>query len=51
VEARNTQTAQDLDRLGLPEFYAMEAFVVRRADNGVDTREVEAIADLMPAHL
>jgi glucosamine-6-phosphate deaminase len=51
VEARNTQTAQDLDRLGLPEFYAMEAFVVRRADNGVDTREVEAIADLMPAEL
>jgi glucosamine-6-phosphate deaminase len=32
VEARNTGTAQDVDRLGLPEFHAMEAFVVRRAD-------------------
>jgi glucosamine-6-phosphate deaminase len=28
VEARNTGTAQDVDRLGLPEFHAMEAFVV-----------------------
>jgi len=31
VEARNTETACDLDRLGLPEFHAMEAFVVRRS--------------------
>ena len=30
VEARNTATAKDVDRLGLPEFHAMEAFVVRR---------------------
>jgi glucosamine-6-phosphate deaminase len=30
VEARNTATASDIDRLGLPEFHAMEAFVVRR---------------------
>ena len=30
VEARNTATAGDLDRLGLPEFHAMEAFVVTR---------------------
>ena len=51
VEARNTQTAQDLDRLGLPEYYAMEAFVVRRPEGGVDTREVPAIADLMPVEL
>ncbi|HSJ23095.1 MAG TPA: glucosamine-6-phosphate deaminase [Longimicrobiales bacterium] len=29
VEARNTGTAQDVDRLGLPEYHAMEAFVVR----------------------
>jgi glucosamine-6-phosphate deaminase len=28
VEARNTGTAQDLDRLGLPEYHAMEAFLV-----------------------
>jgi len=30
VEARNTDTARAVDRLGLPEFHAMEAFVVRR---------------------
>jgi len=30
VEARNTATARDMDRLGLPEFHAMEAFVVIR---------------------
>jgi glucosamine-6-phosphate deaminase len=30
VEARNTGTAGELDRLGLPEYHAMEAFVVRR---------------------
>jgi glucosamine-6-phosphate deaminase len=28
VEARNLETASRADRLGLPEYYAMEAFVV-----------------------
>jgi glucosamine-6-phosphate deaminase len=28
VEARNTHTAKDMDALGLPEFHAVEAFVV-----------------------
>ncbi len=28
VESRNTQTARDMDALGLPEFHAVEAFVV-----------------------
>ncbi|MGH7341949.1 MAG: hypothetical protein ACREKH_15775, partial [Candidatus Rokuibacteriota bacterium] len=28
VEARNTGTARELDKLGLPEFHALEAFVV-----------------------
>jgi glucosamine-6-phosphate deaminase len=28
VEARNTSTAHEVDRLGLPEFHAIEAFVV-----------------------
>jgi glucosamine-6-phosphate deaminase len=32
VEARNTGTARDMDRLGLPEFHAIEAFVVLTAD-------------------
>jgi glucosamine-6-phosphate deaminase len=37
VEARNTETARDLDRLGLPEFHAMEAFVVRRPGQRAET--------------
>ena len=32
VEARNKDTAAEADRLGLPEYYAMEAYVVRRPD-------------------
>jgi glucosamine-6-phosphate deaminase len=32
VEARNTATAGELDRLGLPEFHAVEAFVVSAGD-------------------
>jgi glucosamine-6-phosphate deaminase len=30
VDQRNTETAAALDRLGLPEYHAMEAFVVAR---------------------
>ena len=30
VEARNTTTAKEVDALGLPEYHAIEAFVVRR---------------------
>jgi len=29
VEARNRETAARADRLGLPEYYAMEAYVIR----------------------
>lgn len=32
VEARNTETARDIDRLGLPEFHAIEAFLVIQPD-------------------
>jgi len=31
VEARNLETAARADRLGLPEYYAMEAYVIQRA--------------------
>ena len=31
VEGRNKGTAQTVDRLGLPEYFAMEAVVVRRS--------------------
>jgi glucosamine-6-phosphate deaminase len=37
VEERNRSTAGIVDRLGLPEYYAMEAYVVRR-----DGRRIEA---------
>ncbi|HEX6590037.1 MAG TPA: hypothetical protein VF039_13615, partial [Longimicrobiales bacterium] len=30
VEARNTTTAREVDALGLPEYHAIEAFVVRK---------------------
>jgi glucosamine-6-phosphate deaminase len=36
VEARNKDTAAEADRLGLPEYYAMEAYVVRRPDGTVE---------------
>jgi glucosamine-6-phosphate deaminase len=34
VEERNKGTASVVDRLGLPEYYAMEALVVGGAGNG-----------------
>src|SRR4029079_14097862 len=35
VEDRNKNTAATVDRLGLPEYFAMEAYVVRRAGERV----------------
>lgn len=35
VEERNKATAQQVDCLGLPEYFAMEAYVVRRAGQPV----------------
>ncbi|MGH7457864.1 MAG: glucosamine-6-phosphate deaminase [Longimicrobiaceae bacterium] len=40
VEERNQQTAGFVDRLGLPEYYAMEAFVVRREGSRIEPRAV-----------
>jgi glucosamine-6-phosphate deaminase len=48
VEARNTTTARDIDRLGLPEYHAMEAFVVKRPEGAPITRELPELADLRP---
>lgn len=39
VAARNTGTAQEVDQLGLPEYHAMEAFVVCRAEDAVCSGE------------
>ncbi|MBA3466328.1 MAG: glucosamine-6-phosphate deaminase [Gemmatimonadaceae bacterium] len=40
VEERNRSTAQRVDRLGLPEYFAMEAYVVRREGAPVDRETV-----------
>jgi glucosamine-6-phosphate deaminase len=52
VEARNTGTAGELDRLGLPEYHAMEAFVVRRPAQGSrpDAPAEQALAGLAHDH-
>lgn len=44
VEARNTGTAREVDRLGLPEFHAIEAFVV------VDPTRAEPGEESSPTH-
>jgi glucosamine-6-phosphate deaminase len=40
VEERNTGTARMVDRLGLPEYFAMEAYVVRRAGRRMEVETV-----------
>jgi glucosamine-6-phosphate deaminase len=40
VEERNTTTARQVDRLGLPEYYAMESYVVRRNGKPVKAENV-----------
>src|SRR5690606_17250429 len=38
VEERNQNTARIMDRLGLPEYFAMEAYVVRKGGEPLETR-------------
>jgi glucosamine-6-phosphate deaminase len=45
VEERNRSTAQRVDRLGLPEYFAMEAYVVRRAGAPIEP-EIATTASL-----
>jgi glucosamine-6-phosphate deaminase len=40
VEERNRGTAQRVDRLGLPEYFAMEAYVVRRGGAPIESEMV-----------
>jgi glucosamine-6-phosphate deaminase len=49
--AQPRTTAAIVDRLGLPEYYAMEAFVVQPSDNGGALRPLPELADFMPAEL
>jgi glucosamine-6-phosphate deaminase len=44
VEDRNTTTAALVDRLGLPEYYAMESYVVRRDGKPVETEMIPTSA-------
>ena len=44
VEERNRNTAQRVDRLGLPEYFAMEAYVVRRDGAPMTTETVPTSA-------
>ncbi|MGQ0812847.1 MAG: glucosamine-6-phosphate deaminase [Gemmatimonadota bacterium] len=44
VEERNTTTAALVDRLGLPEYYAMESYVVRRDGKPVEAEMIPTSA-------
>jgi glucosamine-6-phosphate deaminase len=49
VEERNKNTAGTVDRLGLPEYFAMEAYVVRQAGKRVTPETVSTSALGIPA--
>jgi glucosamine-6-phosphate deaminase len=51
VEERNTSTARTVDLLGLPEYFAMEAYVVRRGGRKVDPQLVPTSALAAPPRL
>lgn len=44
VEERNQTTARVVDRLGLPEYFAMEAYVVRKGGQRLETRTIPTSA-------
>lgn len=48
VEERNTGTAKIVDQLGLPEYFAMEAYVVRRNGAPVETEILSTAALAAP---
>jgi glucosamine-6-phosphate deaminase len=48
VEERNTATAQIVDSLGLPEYFAMEAYVVRKNGRPVEMEPVSTSALAAP---
>ncbi|MEX2582781.1 MAG: glucosamine-6-phosphate deaminase [Gemmatimonadota bacterium] len=51
VEERNTDTARVVDQLGLPEYYAMEAFVVRKAGKKVEHEMVSTSSLAAPPRM
>jgi glucosamine-6-phosphate deaminase len=48
VEERNTGTARIVDRLGLPEYYAMEAYVVRKNGQPLEAETISTSALAAP---
>jgi glucosamine-6-phosphate deaminase len=51
VAERNTATAQVVDMLGLPEYYAMEAYVCRRGGRKLDQETIPTSALAAPPRL
>ena len=51
VEERNTTTAGIVDSLGLPEYFAMEAFVLRRGGQAVEQEMISTSALAAPPRL
>jgi glucosamine-6-phosphate deaminase len=51
VEERNTTTAEIVDALGLPEYFAMEAYVVRRGGKPVEKEVISTSALAAPPRL
>ena len=51
VEERNTSTAEIVDALGLPEYFAMEAYVVRRGGKAVEKEVISTSALAAPPRL
>ena len=51
VEDRNTGTARTVDKLGLPEYFAMEAYVVRKAGKPLEPEVISTAALAAPPRM
>jgi glucosamine-6-phosphate deaminase len=51
VEERNRMTAQTVDQLGLPEYFAMEAYVVRKEGKPIETETISTAALARPPRM
>src|SRR5690606_10818987 len=51
VQERNTSTAARVDRLGLPEYYAMESYVLRRQGERLETATISTAELAAPPRL
>lgn len=51
VEERNTGTARIVDQLGLPEYFAMEAYVLRKGGQPIETETISTSALAAPPTL